>query len=74
MEYFVVLPAFEGKPGGKRIFTVKGQFEEGRTKLVYQDDVALNIPLKSNDGGKTEVVFGFQLTPDELHLNRSEGR
>ena len=72
LEYFVVLPAFEGKPGGKRIFTVKGQFEEGRTKLVYQDDVALNIPLKNpNDGGKTEVVFGFQLTPDELKFNRA---
>ncbi|HCH56693.1 MAG TPA: hypothetical protein DEV64_06355 [Rhodospirillaceae bacterium] len=74
-EYFVVLPAFEGKPGGKRIFTVKGQFEEGRTKLVYQDDVALNLPLKNpNDGGKTEIVFGFQLTPDELKFNRARQR
>ena len=75
LEYFVVLPAFEGKPRGKRIFTVKGQFEEGRTKLVYQDDVALNIPLKNpNDGGKIEVVFGFQLTPDELKFNRARQR
>lgn len=70
--YFVVLPDFEGKPGGKRIFPVKGQFEEGRTRLVYQDDVELNIPLKNpNDGGRTEIVFGFQLTPDELKFNRA---
>ncbi|MGB0631063.1 MAG: hypothetical protein ACPGRZ_10230 [Alphaproteobacteria bacterium] len=74
-EYFVVLPDFEGKPGGKQIFPVKGKFEEGRTRLVYQDEVALNIPLKNpNDGGKTEIVFGFQLTPEELKFNRARQR
>lgn len=71
-EYFVVLSDFQGQPGGKRIFPVKGEFEEGRTRLVYQDDVELNIPLKNpNDGGKTEIVFGFQLTPEELKFNRA---
>lgn len=74
-EYFVVLPGFEGKPGGKRIFPVKGEFEEGRTRLLYQDSVELNIPLNNpNDAGKTEIVFGFQLTPDELKFNRSRQR
>ena len=71
-DYFVVLPDFEGQPSGKQIFPVKGEFEEGRTRLIYQDSVELTIPLNNpNDAGRMEIVFGFQLTPEELKFNRA---
>ena len=74
-EYFVILPDPEGKPRGKKVFPVKGQFEEGRTRLVYQDEVRLTIPLKNpNDGVESEIILGFQLSPAELVFNRSRRR
>lgn len=71
-EYFVVLPDFEGKPGGKQIFSVNSAFEEGSKKRIYQDSVKLLIPLKTpKKGAQTEIVLGFQLTRDELKFNRN---
>tara|TARA_Y100001970_G_scaffold293977_1_gene445268 strand:+ start:7307 stop:7846 length:540 start_codon:yes stop_codon:yes gene_type:complete len=71
LEYFVVLPNFEGNAGGKQVFLVEGEFEKGRKRLIYKDEVKLKIPLKDPDEGKrAQIVLGFQLTPDELNYNR----
>ncbi|MEE2997311.1 MAG: hypothetical protein VX700_09215 [Pseudomonadota bacterium] len=71
-EYFVVLPGFEGKVGGKQIFKVKGNFDQGKRRLVYRDEVRVKIPLGNPiDVKGAEIVLGFQLTPDELKFNRA---
>ena len=74
-EYFVVLPNFDGELSNKQIFPVKGNFEEGRTRLVYEDNVVLRIPLqKPNEGARIEIVLGIQLSPNELNFNRARQR
>lgn len=71
-EYFVLLPDFEGKPGGKRIFAIDGVFREDSKRQIYQDNVQLLVPLKTpSEGAGTEIVLGFQLTRDELKFNRA---
>lgn len=70
-EYFVALPAFRPKPEGKRIMPVSGTFAPNQTRMAYQDTVHMFIPLaKPEDGYDTEIVIGFQLTPEEIELNR----
>lgn len=72
LEYFVVLPDFEGEPTGKQIFSITGAFTEGSKRRVYEDSVQLLIPLKTpSQGPGTEIVLGFQLTRDELKFNRA---
>lgn len=71
-EYFVAIPKFQSQPEGKRVLPVKGEFEENRTRLVYQDELQMAIPVKvPTDGAALEIVLGFQLTPEELKFNRS---
>ena len=71
-EYFVAIPKFQSRPEGKRILPVKGAFGENRTRLVYQDELQMTIPVKvPTDGAALEIVLGFQLTPEELKFNRS---
>ena len=71
-DYFVALPEFQSQPEGKRILPVTGGFEDNRTRLVYQDELTMNIPVKTpSDGAALEIVLGFQLTPEELKFNRS---
>ena len=71
-EYFVAIPDFQSQPEGKRILPVKGAFENNRTRLVYEDELTMTIPVKvPADGAALEIVLGFQLTPEELKFNRS---
>lgn len=71
-EYFVAIPKYQSQPQGKRVLPVKGAFEENRTRLVYQDELQMTIPVKSPEEGEAlEIVLGFQLTPEELTFNRS---
>lgn len=71
-EYFVALPSFQSQPEGKRVLPVKGAFGENRTRLVYQDELQMTIPVKTpTDGAALEIILGFQLTPEELKFNRS---
>ena len=71
-DYFVAIPAFQSQPEGKRVLPVKGAFEDNKTRLVYQDELTMTIPVKApTDGAGLEIVLGFQLTPDELKFNRS---
>ena len=71
-EYFVAIPKYQSQPEGKRILPVKGAFVENRTRLVYQDELQMTIPVKKpTDGAALEIILGFQLTPEELKFNRS---
>lgn len=75
LEYFTAIPAFHPRPEGKSILPVRGTFEDNRSRLVYEDEVDLTIPLaKGSDGPDTEIVLGFQLSPAELAYNRSLSR
>jgi hypothetical protein len=71
-DYFAAIPKFKGQAEGKRVLPVIGEFEGTRTRLVYQDELKMVIPVaKPTDGGAIEIVLGFQLTPAELKFNRS---
>lgn len=71
-DYFAAIPKFSGQAQGKSIFRVTGEFEGNRTRMLYQDDLTMTIPVKApTDGAALEIVLGFQLTPEELKFNRS---
>lgn len=74
-EYFVAIPKYQPRPEGKRVLPVKGAFEDNRSRLLYQDEVDMFLPLEKNgEGPDVEIVLGFQLTPEELEFNRSSRR
>lgn len=71
-DYFVAIPEFRSQAEGKSIFNVVGEFEGNRTRMIYQDDLDMTIPVKvPTDGAALEIILGFQLTPEELEFNRS---
>ena len=69
--YFAAIPKFQSQAQGKSIFSVTGQFEGNRTRLLYQDELSMRIPVaKPTDGQAIDIVLGFQLSPDDLSYNR----
>lgn len=71
-DYFVAIPEFQSQSEGKSVFKVTGEFEGNRTRMLYQDDLDMTIPVKApTDGAALEIILGFQLTPEELKFNRS---
>ena len=71
-EYFVAMPQFQSQTEGKRVFSVVGAFDGNLTRMQYQDDLEMTIPVSApTDGAAVEIVLGFQLTPEELKFNRS---
>jgi len=70
--YFVAIPEFYPKPSGRKIFVVKVKFPENRnTVRIVDEEVEISIPLNgSRKGPGSEIYIGFQLTPDQLKLNR----
>lgn len=71
-DYFVAIPEFQSQSEGKSVFKVTGEFEGNRTRMLYQDDLEMTIPVKvPAEGSALEIVLGFQLTPEELKFNRS---
>ncbi|CAN0370819.1 unnamed protein product, partial [Discosporangium mesarthrocarpum] len=71
-DYFAAIPKFSSHSEGKSVFTVTGEFEGNRTRMLYQDDLTMTIPVRApTDGAALEIVLGFQLTPEELKFNRS---
>lgn len=72
LEYFAAIPAYQPRPEGKSILPVSGSFADNRSRLIYEDEVDLTIPLETgSDGPDVEIVLGFQLTPEEIAYNRS---
>lgn len=71
-DYFVAIPQFQSQPEGKNVFSVAGAFEGSLTRMQYQDDLEMTVPVKvPTDGAALEIILGFQLTPEELTFNRS---
>ena len=71
-DYFVAIPKFQSRSEGKSVFNVTGDFEGNRTRMLYQDDLDMTIPVKvPTDGAALEIILGFQLMPEELKFNRS---
>lgn len=70
-EYFVAIPKFYPAPQGKRVLPVRIEFKGNQTRIVFRDELELEIPLQPGEvGADYEVFLGFQLTPDELEYNR----
>lgn len=72
--YFVSLLDLDRKPITKQVFETTIVFEGNKTQLQIIDDqppVLLEIPVdKTKDGRDYRIYIGFQLSPEELELNR----
>jgi len=75
LRYFVAVPEFFPAPEGKSLFARTVTFPAGRNNVSFVDDeVEIRIPLsKDRRGPGTQVFIGFELTPDQLNLNRRRG-
>lgn len=73
--YFVAIPKLYPSPRGKGVFPIEVPFEDKARRLVYRDEVTLELPLKlPYDGPEHEIYLGFQLTPEQLDYNRRAQR
>ena len=70
-EYFVAIPKFHPAPAGKKTLPVTVKFEENKSRLVYRDQVLIEIPLGDKDvAANYDVYLGFQLSAEQLEFNR----
>ncbi len=70
-EYFVAIPRFHPAPAGKKTFPVKVQFGENQTRILYRDEIAIEIPLAVDEvAANYDVYLGFQLDAEQLEYNR----
>ena len=73
--YFVAIPEFHPTPRGKRVFPVEIEFDSGINRVLYRDEIAIEIPLTGKRGSTDFNLFvGFQLDRGQLEFNRSDGR
>ena len=72
LAYFVAVPEFFPNPRGKSAFSRVVVFPRARNSISLVDDpIEIEIPLKQNRYGPEMKIFvGFQLTKDQLELNR----
>lgn len=74
IRYFVSLIARDRTIVNKSDFEVGVGFPENRSRVVLREDdppVSIDIPLGNpQDATSYEVLVGFQLSPDQLELNR----
>jgi hypothetical protein len=59
----------------KQVYQVAAQFPPNTDRLrLTSDDVTLTLPPNSaGSGARYDIFVGFQITPDELALNRQRG-
>ncbi len=70
-EYFLAIPRFYPAPEGKRIFPISIAFRENQSRVLFRDELTLEIPLKPGEvGANYDVYLSLQLKPDELEFNR----
>lgn len=70
--YFVAIPEFHPAERGKRVFPVQVKFESGVNRVLYRDEIAVEIPVTGRRRAPDFNVFmGFQLDRDQLRFNRS---
>lgn len=69
--YFVAIPRFHPAPAGKKTFPVRVTFEDNKSRLLYRDQVAIEIPLGAGEvAASYDVYLGFQLGAAQLEFNR----
>lgn len=75
-EYFVAIPEFYPAPTAKAVFQTRPVFAENVKRKRHIDDaVVLTIPLEEGTSAASlDVLVGFQLAPEELRHNRTDGR
>ena len=70
--HFVAIQEFHPAAAGKRVFPVEIAFETGRSRALFRDTVAIDIPLDGKRGARDFNIFiGFQLDRAQLEYNRS---
>lgn len=70
--YFVAIPEFHPAARGKRVFPVEMKFESGVNRVLYRDEIAIEIPVTGERRAPDFNIFmGFQLDRDQLRFNRS---
>lgn len=72
---FLVAVSDHGQVLDKQIFRIAPEFAANSdTVRLTSDPVSLSLPISPEKPGSAyDVVVGFQLTPDELALNRRRG-
>ena len=75
LQYFVAIPEFFPAPEGKKQFSRRVGFPAGRNNVTFIDDyVEIRIPIsKDRKGPGSRIYIGFELTRDQLNLNRRQG-
>ena len=74
-EYFVAIPQFHPLAAGKRRFAVAVDFEKGRNRARYRDEVTVAIPLQPGQASREfEIFIGHQLSAAELDYNQRGDR
>ncbi|HEY1721459.1 MAG TPA: hypothetical protein VGG27_09470 [Magnetospirillaceae bacterium] len=74
-EYYVAIPAYYPKPEAKQTFGVQFSFQPPADHVrITDNEVELTLPLKdpAKDLANRDIYIGFQLTPEELELNRKD--
>ncbi len=73
--YFVAIPEFHPAPSGKRVFPIDLEFESGVNRIVYRDEISVEIPVtEGRNASDFNLFIGFQLDRGQLEFNRSGGR
>ncbi len=72
--YFVAIPEFHPDARAKRVFPVEMKFESGVNRVLYRDEIAVEIPLtRGRSASDFNLFIGFQLERGQLEYNRSGG-
>jgi hypothetical protein len=72
--YFVAVADRNDNPVRKHVFDSEVEFPGNRNRIAPFEELALQIPLKPGENGADyNVLIGFQLTPEQLEYNRSQG-
>jgi hypothetical protein len=69
--YFVAIADSQRAILAKEDFTLKVQFAPRQNQMRVRDDISEHLPVRKLSSGKNySIVVGFQLTPEQLELNR----
>ncbi|EME71522.1 hypothetical protein H261_02636 [Paramagnetospirillum caucaseum] len=74
--YFVAVPKFYPAAEAKGVFTFPVTFPDTADRLRATDDeVVMRLPVKTKELiDNYEIFIGFQLTPEEMEMNRRNKR
>ncbi len=76
LSYFIAIPKFYPNPDAKAVFTVPVTFPAGMNQArTTDDDVVMRLPVKNKEIiNDYEIYLGFQMSPEELEINRRTKR